>query len=457
MAERDNLFAFDRSNRPGRHVALKASPPLILASGFIILILLGSVLLALPAAGAASRSIGTFNAFFMATSAVTVTGLSVIDTVHALSGFGKVVLLVLVQLGGLGFVTFAILTALAMGRKLSLHEQALALEAFNQTSVSRIRRTAVIVVKTTLLIEVCAALILAVWWSRELPFGTALKQGIFHAITAFNNSGFSWFEDSLAPYAGDAIIILVITSVIILGGIGFSVLHDTLQKRQWQRLSPYTRVIILATLALNLFGFIIIWTLESSNPATLGTMSVSDQALAAWMQSVTARTAGFTSIDITQLHDSTTLILIMLMFIGGGSLSTASGIKVGTFVVLLAAMWSFIRQRRDVQLMKRRIAPETVQKALALVMVTTLFAFGAVFLLTLFEQRPFIDLLFETISALSTTGMSRNLTPELSTASKIVLIVVMFAGRIGPLTLVYSLATRQHSRVRYPAAEFPVG
>lgn len=455
MSERDSFYAWHTLGKNKNRRALKASPPLILAVGFLVLIFVGTLLLSLPISS--TTSIDPFNAFFMATSAVTVTGLAVIDTAYDLSAFGKTVLVILVQLGGLGFVTFAILTSFALGKKLSLRQQALALEAFNQTSVSRIRHTALAVVKISLLIELAAAIILTLWWSREMPFSTALTQGVFHAITAFNNCGFSLFEDSLASFAGDAVTILTITSIIILGGIGFSVLSDINHKRKWRTLLPYTKAIVVATLALNLFGFVMVWALESDNPGTLGNMSAFQQSLAAWMQSVTARTAGFTSIDITQLHDSTTLVLILLMFIGGGSLSTASGIKVGTFIVLIAAMWSYVRQRRDVTVMKRAIEPDVVQKALALVVVTSLFAVTSVFLLTIFETRPFLDLLFEAMSALTTTGMSRDLTPVLSTPSKIALTVMMFAGRLGPLTLVYSLATRQHSRVRYPTTEFPVG
>lgn len=453
MPRRDNFYAHHAGKT--KRLTLKASPPLILACGFLALIGIGTVLLLLPISSV--RPISMLNAFFMATSAVTVTGLAVIDTASDLSGFGKTILIILVQLGGLGFVTFAILTALALGKKLSLQQQALALEAFNQTSVSRIRGTAVIVIKISLLIELIAACVLTLWWWRDMPFKTALTQGVFHAITAFNNCGFSLFEDSLASFASDAVTILTITVLIILGGIGFTVLNDISVRRKWQKLMPYTKAILLCTLALNLFGFVMVWLLEYSNPATLGAMPAPDQALAAWMQSVTARTAGFTSIDITQLHDSTTLILMFLMFIGGGSLSTASGIKVGTFIVLIAAMWSYIRQRRDVIVMKRTIEMETIQKSLALVVVTSLLAIVSVFLLTLFEARPFLDLMFETVSALSTTGMTRDLTPSLAAPSKVVLMVIMFAGRLGPLTLVYSFATRQHSRVRYPATDFPVG
>ncbi|MFA5520248.1 MAG: potassium transporter TrkG [Castellaniella sp.] len=441
---------------PLRSAALRASPPLILAAGFLALIALGTVLLALPIA--APTRLDPFHALFMATSAVTVTGLSVINPAHELTTFGQVVLIGLVQLGGLGFVTFAVLTALAMGRKLSLRQQALALQAFNQTNVARIQRTAATVIRISLVVELSAALVLTLWWWREMPFGSALGYGLFHAIAAFNNAGFSLFENSLTDFAADAVVLLTISALIILGGIGFSVLHNTWHKKgRWAHLTPYARIILLGTLILNLTGFALLWLLEYSNDDTLGALSLQGQALSAWLQSVTARTAGFTSIDITLLRDSSTIVLMVLMFIGGGSLSTASGIKIGTFIILLAVVRSYLVQSRDVVLMKRSIEPETIHKSLALVFVTMVFALVGVFLLTVFEDRPFIDLLFEAISALSTTGMSRDLTPVLSLPSKAILITMMFAGRLGPLTLIYTLATRQHSRVRYPVAEFPVG
>lgn len=455
MFGRDDFEVWHARKKPQRRHTLKASPPVILAGGFLVLILIGTVLLALPFAS--PQPLGLFNAFFMATSAVTITGLAVVNPGTDLSHFGQVVLLLLVQLGGLGFVTFAVLTSLALGKKLSLRQQAVALQAFNQTSVSRIRRTAVSVIKISLLIELVGAIILTLWWLRDMPFAAALGQGIFHSIMGFNNAGFSLFDDSLGSFSSDAVIVLTITSLIILGGIGFSVLSDISQKKQWRTLSSYTRVIVLGTIALNVFGFILVWALEYNNADTIGNLSLHGQALSAWLQSVTARTAGFTSIDITQLRDSTTLVLIVLMFIGGGSLSTASGIKIGTFIVLLAAMWSYIKQRREVVIMKRTIETDAIQKSLALLLITSLFAIVGVFLLTLFETRPFLDLLFEAISALSTTGMSRGLTPTLSTPGKTILIVMMFAGRLGPLTLIYILATRQRSRVRYPTTEFPVG
>lgn len=428
---------------------------MLLAGGFLLLIGLGTLLLSLPVV--ATPRLSMLQAFFMATSAVTITGLAVVDTANQFTGTGQAILIGLVQLGGLGFVTFAVLTSLALGRKLSIRQQAVALQAFNQTNISRIRRTARAVIEITLVIEGVAALLLALWWWQDMPFLESLKYGVFHAVAAFNNAGFSLFENSLEAYRGDALVIIAVTSLIILGGIGFSVLGDISHKKRWANLMPYTRVMILGTIILNVFGFVAVLLLEHANPHTLGSMAWDGKLLSAWMQSVTARTAGFTTVDTSQLQDSTTLLMLVLMFIGGGSLSTASGIKLGTFIILLAAMWSYIRQSREVTLMRRTIEPETIQKTLALVVVTSLLAILGTFVLTLFETRPFLDLVFEAVSALSTTGMTRGITPDLSVPGQLIVALMMFAGRLGPLTLVYSLATRRTRRVRYPIAEFPVG
>lgn len=434
---------------------LSASPPLVLALGFMALIILGAILLSLPQA--AEHRLGIFQALFMATSAVTVTGLAVIDPATDLTHFGQIVLALLVQIGGMGFVTFAVIAAITMHKRISVSQQALALEAFNQTSVSRIRSTAFQVFKIAALIELTAAAILFLRWTIDLPWTTALYRALFHAVTAFNNAGFSLFHDSLIPISGDFVSVMTLSGLIILGGIGFTVLADVGQKKRWQTLLPYTKLILLGTLILNLIGFFSLWALEFTNPNTLGMLGVGDQALAAWMQNAATRTAGFTTMDIASLRDSTQLTLIVLMLIGGGSLSTASGIKIGTLIVLLAAVRSYIRQREEVVLMERSVAPETVQKALALFLITGALYFISVLLLTLFEDMPITSLLFEAASALSTTGMSHGITHKLSTPSQILIMVLMFAGRLGPLTLIYSLATRKRSRIRYPEGNFQVG
>src|SRR5690606_18548190 len=243
----------------------------------LCLILLGTLLLWLPISGLGPISL--FQAFFMATSAVTVTGLTIIDPAVALSQFGQIVLITLVQLGGLGFVTFAVISAITLGHRMSLQHQALALEAFNQTSVSKIRGTAFLVFKTSIAIEAIAAVVLTLWWWRDLPLLTASYRAVFHTIAAFNNAGFSLFSSSLAQFFDDPVTVFTISSLIILGGIGFPVLGDIGNKKRWVTLLPYTKVILLGTLTLNLVGFVSIWLLESNNAGTLGALSLPGQAL----------------------------------------------------------------------------------------------------------------------------------------------------------------------------------
>lgn len=432
-----------------------ASPPMVLAGGFMLLILLGAGLLSLPFA--ASRPLGFFAALFTATSAVTVTGLSVLDAGVQLRPFGHAVVAALVQVGGLGFVTFAVVAAMSLGKKVALQYQAVALEAFNQTSVSKIRATAFSVFKLSAAIELIGILVLTAWWLPASGFFNAFIDAAYHTIMAFNNGGMALPRTDMSRHLGDPITVLATTALIILGGIGFTVLNDVRAKRKWALLTSYTRIVLLATLLLNLFGFVLIWALERGNPGTLGALPAHSQALAAWLQSVASRTAGFHSIDLIHLRDETTLVLMLLMFIGGGSLSTASGIKVGTFVVLLAAAWSYIRGHREIVLLRRTIAPDIVQKSLALLLVTGALAFLATLLMCVFEKAPFLDILFEVISALSTTGATRDLTPSLSDPSHALLIVLMFVGRLGPLTLIYSLSTQHSRRLRHPEAPFQVG
>lgn len=455
MRNWDPFSTFQHYRRFRKTGKFNASPPLVLAIAVLVLIALGSVLLYLPIA--TTKPISFFTALFTATSAVTITGLTLVDTGTTFTHFGQIVLALLVQIGGLGIVTFAILAALTLGKRISLQQQALAKEAFNQTSVARLRQTAFVVFKITLIIEVAGATILLLRWWPESSLSTALFRSLFHAVMAFNNAGFSLQATQLSLYIGDPITILTTTLLIILGGIGFSVLNEVGGKRRWSRFTPYAKLILFGTLMLNVAGFVLIWALEFRNVGTLGTLPLLDQALAAWLQSVASRTAGFSSIDINLLSDSSKLVSIVLMFIGGGSLSTASGIKIGTFIVLLAAAYSYIFQRPEVVLMKRSVSPDTVQKSLALLLVTLGLAVISVFLITIFDQEPFIDILFETISALSTTGMSYGLSARLSTPSQTLLIILMFAGRLGPLTLVYSLATQSRSRIRYAETDIQVG
>src|SRR5690606_7399570 len=304
-----------------------------------------------------------FEAFFTATAGVTVTGLVIVSP-QELSLFGQLVCITLVQIGGLGFVTFAVVSAITLGHRISLRQQSLALEAFNQTSTARVKDTAISVLRITVIIELATILSLFFWWwgSGRLPLGTALYYAVFHAVAAFNNAGYALFDHSLGAFTGDGITIAILSTTVILGGLGFPVIVDVLRKKRWSRIQPYANLIILTALVLNFTGFVLIWALESTNPLTLGMLDWPEQLKAAWMQSVSLRTAGFTTFNVEVMDDSTTLLAAMLMFIGGGSMSTAGGIKVGTFVVIMAAVFAYLTQRKEVVILQRSISSESIQK-----------------------------------------------------------------------------------------------
>lgn len=431
------------------------NPPSILASGFLILILLGTLLLKIPAV--THHSITWLEALFTATSAVTVTGLSLLDTSAYFNIYGQLIILFLIQAGGLGFMTFAVLGATMLGARLGIGQQRLAQEAFNETSLGNITHIAKTVFLYSLAIECLGMIWLTIIWFNELGLQQAAYQGLFYAISAFNNAGFSLHANSLMPYANDMGINLVISFLFITGGIGFIVLTDLTHKPSWSKLQTNTRMVLLATFYLNAIAFILIWIIESQNPATLGSMSLHDQALAAWFQATTPRTAGFNTIAIDQMKNASILLVLILMFIGGGSLSTASGIKIGTFVVLLMTTYAFLRKQEDVTLLNRCVPMVQVRKAVALIVCYTFLAFLAIFILDLTEQVRFLEILFEVISALSTVGLTLGLTAHLSPIGQIVLIVLMVAGRLGPLTLAYTLAKPNRSRIRYTEANIQVG
>lgn len=439
----------------GKVSRVSLSPPAVLALGFLALILLGTLLLLLPVA--TTQPINLLQALFTATSAVTVTGLVVVDTGSQFSHFGQIVIALLIQAGGLGFMTFAVVAAISLGAKIGLSQQKIAQEALGQTSLDQVATIAKAVLLYALLIELIGVLLLTLTWWSELGFVTALYHGFFYTISAFNNAGFALSSDSLMPYAGSIPVNLIITSLFVIGGIGFTVLIDVKKHRRWQLLSTNTRLILLATLLINLCAFILIWLLEANNPATLQQLSIKDQALAAWFQAVTPRTAGFNTLDYSSMTDASNILTLLLMFIGGGSLSTASGIKLGTFVILLMATYAFLRRRDEVTVLKRTVPTPLVLKALALALVSLIAIFISIFLLTITEQAPLLDVAFEVVSALSTVGLSRGLTSELSTFGQLLIIVLMITGRLGPLTLAYFLATPKRRRIRYADTRIQVG
>lgn len=442
--------------RPGGARKIHAAPPLILSLSFIAIIVLGTLLLKIPAA--TTSSITWVQSLFTATSAVTVTGLVVVDTGTAFTPLGQSIIAVLIQLGGLGLMTFAVVTLVAVGSKISFLQQSALKEAFNQTDTTSLISTAKGVLLFALIVESVGVLILTVYWLPEMGWQKSLFHAFFYTISAFNNAGFALSADSLMPYVSDPTINIVITALFITGGLGFSVWLDIVKKRRWRTLSSYSKAMLSATLIINIVALLLIYAIEYNNPATLASLDTAGKWLAAWFQAVTPRTAGFNTLDISQMKDASVTLMLLLMFIGGGSMSTASGIKLVTFMVLLLATYNYFRRDPAPTLFSRTIKPETVTKALALTLISLGVTWIAIFLLSITERdAAFSAIVFEAVSALGTVGLSRGLTGELSQPGEFIIIVLMYAGRLGPLTLAYFLASPRQRRVRYPEARLPIG
>lgn len=440
-----------------KNKTIHLSPPTILALGFLSFIILGTVLLKLPTATTAP--ISWMDAGFTATSAVTITGLSVVDIGTTYTTFGQLLILLLIQCGGLGFMTFAILAALSLSnRGVGLKQQILAQDALGQTSLANVSQVAKSVFLYTLFFESVGMIILTSAWTPQVGFEQALYQGMFFSISAFNNAGFSLFSDSLMQFSQQPIILLTMSSLSITGGIGFLILMDIRQNKRWSKLQTNSKIILLSTAILNLFAFTLIWLLEAANPATLAPFSFQDQALAAWFQATTPRSSGFNSIDTAQLLPATSLVMMALMFIGGGSLSTGGGIKVGTFVVLILSVIAFLRRTSETRIFHHSISRQLTMKALAVTFVTLSLIFVGSFMILLLEPKlAFLDLIFEVVSAGCTVGLSRGITAQLSQPSLAVLSFLMFAGRLGPLTLAYLIATPKESHIKHPNADIQIG
>jgi len=436
--------------------AINLPPSGVLMLTYLLLIVVGTGLLMLP--GATHVDIGWSDALFTATSAVTVTGLVVLDTGGDFTLLGQAMILLLIQLGGLGIVTFAVLILSMLGLPIGLSQRIYLRNELNQTSMSDLLRMALVILRVVLLFELAGTIGLAFVFVPEFGWLEGLWQSIFHAVSAFNNAGFGLFPDSFVRWATHPLVNIVVPVLIVVGGIGFSVLTDIYYHRSWQRFSLHTRLMLAGTAALAAWSIATFAIIEWNNPGTLGQFeSPAARLSASVFQALTTRTAGFNTIDMAALEDSSALMFILLMFIGGGSASTAGGIKVTTFLVMLLATAAFLRQRSDPVAFHRSLGHAEVMKVLALVSLATVTVTGATFLLALGNDLPFLDLLFEAVSAFGTVGLSRGITGDLDSLGRAVVIVLMFIGRIGPLALGLFMATRVPPSVRYPAGKIFLG
>ncbi|MEK5239522.1 TrkH family potassium uptake protein [Paenibacillus sp. FSL L8-0470] len=439
---------------------LKLSPPQILVLGFAAVILIGTLLLMLPISSASGHSLRFIDALFTATSATCVTGLVVVDTGTYFSVFGQITILVLIQIGGLGFMTMATLFALLLKRKISLRDRLILQEAMNQSSMEGIVRLIRKVLLYSLAIEASCAALLALRWAVDMPFGRALYYGIFHAVSMFNNAGFDIFGGyrSLTGYVNDPTVNIVVMFLIVSGGIGFIVMSDLMDYRKSRRLLLHTKVVLSMTAALILIGTVVIFVFEFTNSRTLGPLNLGGKLWASFFQSVTPRTAGANTVDIAGLRQASQFFIVILMFIGASPGSTGGGIKTTTFTLMIGAVVSMLRGREDIVLFRYRLAQERVFKALTITLLALLLIVSVSMVLSTTEERPFLMILFETTSAFATVGLSMGLTPELTEAGKILISLTMFAGRLGLLTLAYALGPKQGKALyKYPEGKMIIG
>ncbi|WP_257009702.1 TrkH family potassium uptake protein [Evansella halocellulosilytica] len=433
----------------------RISPPQFLAAGFGVVIILGTLILMLP--WSTTGSISWIDALFTATSATTVTGLIVLDTGADFTIFGQVIIMILIQIGGLGLMTFAIMTILVLGKRIGLKERVLLQEALNQHSIGGVVRLVKILFLFSIIMEVIATVLLSIRWIPEYGWGFGIFTSLFHSVSAFNNAGFSLWADSLSGYVGDPIVNLIITILFIVGGIGFTVLYDVMTTKRFRHYSLHTKIMLVGTLIINVVALFTIFILEYTNPMTLGDLTTYEKIWASYFQAVTPRTAGFNTIEISDMNHSTIVFILLLMFIGAGSASTGSGIKLTTFIVIILAVYTYLRGSQESVIYKRRINEDIIHRALAIVVISLAMVFVSIFILNITEQAPFILIVFEAFSAFGTVGLSMGLTGDLSMLGKQMIIVLMFVGRIGPLTLAFALAKSSKPNVSYPKGDVFTG
>ncbi|MBX8464523.1 TrkH family potassium uptake protein [Deinococcus sp. RIT780] len=445
-----------RSRGPRRSLRRRLRPPQLLALVYLLGIALGAALLHLPGMTRPGVTLTTVDLLFTATSAICITGLVVADTGEAFTRLGQVTIILLAQVGGLGIITFGTLFALLAGRRVNFSERQHLAQQVNALNVGGVVALVRIIFLYTFAAQGLGALLLSLRFVPQFGLGEGLYQAVFHSISAYNNAGFVVLPGGMAPYATDPLVSGVIAALIVLGGLGFLVQLNLLT--HWRaprrnRLLIYSRLTLWTTLALLLLGAAVILALEWKNPGTLGPLGPGGKLLAAVFQSVTPRSGGFATVDFTAMGNATIFLVIALMFIGANSGSTGGGIKTSTFAILLGSAWNLIRGRTELITFGRRVMPENVVRAGTITTIYTLLVFTGFFLMLVTNPSlRFTPLLFETVSAAATVGLSLNTTHLLNDPGLIILSVLMYLGRIGPVTFALALNLRETSSgsVRYP-------
>ena len=438
----------------------------IIALAFVAIIALGTLLLSLPGASRSGESCGFLPALFTATSATCVTGLVLFDTFTQWTGFGQTVIICLIELGGLGFMTAASFVIFLFRRKVGLKQRMVMAQALSVSDMDGIVRLQKYVLVGSLSIEFAGALILFLRFLPAYGWATAAKWGIFHSVSAFCNAGFDIWGcitpgGSLLPFNSDPVVCITLMSLIVVGGLGFFVWEEVVRVHSWKKFSVYTKLVLIATGIIILFGTSLILLLEWNNPETLGNMPVWQKILNAFFQTVTLRTAGFVAVDQGGLAEGTKAISMIIMLIGGSSGSTAGGLKTVTFVVLLLFVIAKARGKATVHVFRRTIPQNKAIDAMAIffIMVALMFVGGCVICATTAADITFTDALYEAVSALATVGLTTGITPVLGLPAKILLIALMYFGRVGILTisLGFLMGNKAEDRFRYADTNLLIG
>ncbi len=439
----------------------------MLVAGFAFIIFLGALLLSLPQSSSTGESVGFLNALFTSTSATCVTGLITVDTGTAFSTLGHVIIITLIQIGGLGFMIFATLILIALGKRISLKNRMLLRDTFNIDSLTGVVKLSLKVVIIALSFELIGAILLSIRFVPMFGLKQGIAFGLFHSISAFCNAGFDLFGnyESLTNFSNDPLVLLTISFLIIFGGLGFLVISDLINnKLKFKKLRLHSKIVIVATVFLLLFGTAIFYITEIDNTPLWAKTNDNffNRSVNTFFQSTTLRTAGYASLDQAHLTNAGKLISVILMFIGASPTSTGGGVKTSTTFILMLEMWYIIRGYDDVKIFDKTVNTKQLNRSSAIVLIYLLLLLFSSFLISIFERhtgKQLIDIMFEAVSAMATVGVTSVGTASFSVPSQITLIILMYLGRVGPLTLAVALASKQNakSKIQYPEERILIG
>lgn len=436
-------------------------PVQILALGFFIVILIGGFILSLPISSVDGNYTNFLDSLFTSTSAVCVTGLITIDTGTYWSLFGQWVILLLIEIGGLGFMSLTTFIAVLLGKKITLRDRLIMQEAMNTFKIEGIIKMVQYVLGFTLIVQLVGALILSSQFIPQFGLGKGIFYSIFHSVSAFCNAGFDLNGNfsSLTSYASNSIVLLTLSLLIIIGGLGFTVVLEINNYKKRKRISINSKIVLVVTASLVIAGTLLMLFFEYKNPETIGMMSIKDKIVNAYFAAVTPRTAGFNSISTDGMTMAGKFLTIILMFVGGSPGSTAGGLKTTTIGILVITVICVLTGKEETEAFGRRFSKETVYKSFTIVFVGVMWVVGVTLLLTINEpEQSFINLFYEATSAFGTAGLSTGVTQEIGTFSKIILMISMYIGRVGPLTVLFAIINRKkRTGYKYPEGKILIG